>query len=826
MKRIMWLFVLVLLAIMPVAQAQSLTELTENFAFDQGRLVVYYPQGWAIDNGETLTLASNPSVLNEALAGNSPDGSGIVFTFVTPARLGNIGITPDQSLDSAMTTLMQAAGLSGMYQTYRDVSLPALSGFVSGAEVKHGQLVAVQFDDGIVMVAIEFGSDPANFSDVVAQIVGAMNYDGQSAGTVAVNGDMIHQWASSATASSQYGSDSWSAKQATGAPNTPECGDYGTAWASSSSTGKDDLTVTFDQAVIPANIHIHQTFNPGSIIRVELIEASTGNTIALDNSPDSSGKGNCPGIFSINVTDVETHVNGVTIYFDQTIGGSWNEIDAVELVGTSDVVKSTPAPMGESLRQWANFATGTSQYGEDGWSFMQATGEPDSVDCDDSLQAWASASSGTSEILALEFEQSVIPSQVNIYQNYNPGSITRIELTNTDSSEIIPVANSADPVGNTPCPGVFTVNIEGVNAMVNGVIIYFDQSIGGSWNEIDAVELVGNLEGAENTGQAMDAVLGSLDDATFLTADYQGHFTVDYPDTWVVNLESSVASIATSEALLSIGQDEDPGTGIGIQIITPEMLAQFGVTAETAMDAISFVSNQYASTAPVVAYKGLNYTAAYSEMNGSLAPAGSYIIAIETPDGIFSFAIRTNEFDTYAPIINHIVNSIRFGQGEGVDTPPATTDDVIYTTADYEGQFTIDYPETWVIDFAGMPASIASSPEALRISPMADSGTTAGLQIVAPEMLAQLGVSADASAEDVVAVLAGQYGSTAPIEAYDGLSFVASYSEFDGDLAPEGSHIIAIETEQGVYAFAIRTTEFVTYAPIINHIIDSITFSS
>src|SRR5689334_10529793 len=34
---------------------------------------------------------------------------------------------------------------------------------------------------------------------------------------------MVHQWASSATASSQYGDDSWAAFQATGAPNVDAC---------------------------------------------------------------------------------------------------------------------------------------------------------------------------------------------------------------------------------------------------------------------------------------------------------------------------------------------------------------------------------------------------------------------------------------------------------------------------------------------------------------------------------------------------------------------------------------------------------------------------
>ncbi len=64
---------------------------------------------------------------------------------------------------------------------------------------------------------------------------------------------------------------------------------------------------------------------------------------------------------------------------------------------------------------------------------------------------------------------------------------------NTETGDITEIPESADPPGNTECPGVFTLDIEDVDTTVDAVIIYFDQSIGGDWNEIDAVELVGTL---------------------------------------------------------------------------------------------------------------------------------------------------------------------------------------------------------------------------------------------------------------------------------------------------------------------------------------------
>src|SRR5689334_4550969 len=88
--------------------------------------------------------------------------------------------------------------------------------------------------------------------------------------------DTISQWATSATATSEYASDDWSAMQATGQPDTDNCGDNGTAWASATATGEDSIELTFDSFVIPTQVNIYQTFNPGSISRVELVNRDSG----------------------------------------------------------------------------------------------------------------------------------------------------------------------------------------------------------------------------------------------------------------------------------------------------------------------------------------------------------------------------------------------------------------------------------------------------------------------------------------------------------------------------------------------------------------------
>ena len=79
--------------------------------------------------------------------------------------------------------------------------------------------------------------------------------------------------------------------------------------------------------------------------------------------------------------------------------------------------------------------------------------------------------------------------QVNIYQTYNPGAITSVELIPADGGSAIAVPDSADP--DTTCPHVFKLAAPPDASPVNGVIIHLDQSLTSDWAEIDAVELVG-----------------------------------------------------------------------------------------------------------------------------------------------------------------------------------------------------------------------------------------------------------------------------------------------------------------------------------------------
>ena len=144
----------------------------------------------------------------------------------------------------------------------------------------------------------------------------------------------ISQWAISAAASSEYGSSDYSAMQATGAPDTPVCGDQTTAWASATAGTEEWIELTYDTLVFPTQVNIYQTYYPNQVVKVELIDNASVYHIVYTGEPESIEQ--CPYVLSIPVKDADYLVAGVRITIDQSQIGNWNEIDAVELVGVAE----------------------------------------------------------------------------------------------------------------------------------------------------------------------------------------------------------------------------------------------------------------------------------------------------------------------------------------------------------------------------------------------------------------------------------------------------------------------------------------------------------
>ncbi|MFH1184068.1 MAG: hypothetical protein V1755_03395 [Chloroflexota bacterium] len=152
--------------------------------------------------------------------------------------------------------------------------------------------------------------------------------------THAGGGTKISQFAASATASSEFSPTDWSAMQAVGAPDTEGCGDLPTAWSSGHSMPGAKLLLTFDQPVIPTRLVIYETYNPGAVFYIDVIDTA-GNpwVVSQEEGPAEPGLSiECPHTMVIDITDVNHLVRAVELNLDQE-NEAWNQIDAVELIG-------------------------------------------------------------------------------------------------------------------------------------------------------------------------------------------------------------------------------------------------------------------------------------------------------------------------------------------------------------------------------------------------------------------------------------------------------------------------------------------------------------
>jgi hypothetical protein len=144
--------------------------------------------------------------------------------------------------------------------------------------------------------------------------------------------EITRQWASSASASSEYDNPDWSADQATGAPDTLECGDTPTAWASYGKFTVEWLEVRYDTAVTPTEINIYESHTPTQAVRVEALDTDGGYHQVYTADPQMASE--CPYILSVSVRGAEYQAIGVKVTIDQSqLEMPWDEIDAVELVG-------------------------------------------------------------------------------------------------------------------------------------------------------------------------------------------------------------------------------------------------------------------------------------------------------------------------------------------------------------------------------------------------------------------------------------------------------------------------------------------------------------
>jgi len=200
----------------------------------------------------------------------------------------------------------------------------------------------------------------------------------------------IRQWASSATASSEYSNPEWAAFQATGAPDTTECGDLTSAWASTDPYTYEWIELEYAQPVNPTEINIYQTYNPNQVVQVELRDLSGSYHIIYLEAPQHQ---TCPYVLTIPVEELDFLVDGILVNLDQSVlDVGWNEIDAVELVGTVEIEsRSSSSGKGGSTGSEASGGGNAADISTWAWSnYTTADGLPD-----DNIQALVVAEDGT-----------------------------------------------------------------------------------------------------------------------------------------------------------------------------------------------------------------------------------------------------------------------------------------------------------------------------------------------------------------------------------------------------------------------------------------------
>jgi hypothetical protein len=144
------------------------------------------------------------------------------------------------------------------------------------------------------------------------------------------------QWALRATASSQYSAPQYAATQATGAPDVKVAGDAPEAWCpGANDDGQATLELEFATIAAATGVRVRQNAGPGAITKVEAI-AGDGSVhvwwLGRDPLPPTAARDFAWFVVRVPATPYE--VARLRLTLDLAGVAGWNQIDAVQLVGT------------------------------------------------------------------------------------------------------------------------------------------------------------------------------------------------------------------------------------------------------------------------------------------------------------------------------------------------------------------------------------------------------------------------------------------------------------------------------------------------------------
>ncbi len=150
-----------------------------------------------------------------------------------------------------------------------------------------------------------------------------------------IKNDPNGEWAIQATASSTYndakGTASYSANQATGAPNVDKYADDGAAWTSKTAdSGIEWLDLKYPKPVYATEVRVRESCGSGAVIKVEVFDEKGGaHAIWQGNDPTKD-----LNYLMAKFPKTSFKTDHVKVTLATNVVAGWNEIDAVQLVGT------------------------------------------------------------------------------------------------------------------------------------------------------------------------------------------------------------------------------------------------------------------------------------------------------------------------------------------------------------------------------------------------------------------------------------------------------------------------------------------------------------
>lgn len=150
-----------------------------------------------------------------------------------------------------------------------------------------------------------------------------------------IKNDPNGQWAIQATASSSYndaqGTANWAPNQAAGTPNVEKYGDDGRAWTSKTpDAGIEWLDLKYAKPVHATEVRVRESCGSGAVIKIEVFDEQ--------GAPHSVWQGNDPttelNYLMVKFSKTTFKTDRVKITLATNVIPGWNEIDAVQLVGT------------------------------------------------------------------------------------------------------------------------------------------------------------------------------------------------------------------------------------------------------------------------------------------------------------------------------------------------------------------------------------------------------------------------------------------------------------------------------------------------------------